>query len=231
MSEFGSKKKLNDIEIKKEMPNFEFTYYSIGEGFGCFMHPEECDIDSIKKMENPFLKQKLLKNNILDLYLKDEDYYNLNYSSEISLYAINLLSIKQCGFSSAFDVEIEYLELESKNGLDYFSSSDIVHLQEMDFDIMHEKITKTVKIISLGDMGPNSGILIPIYYTFHNPQANIGDSTKYFSEDSWAKTSNIVYVPIKLRFKNNFDNKIEEKAIRKMLDLPFEINIHIESKG
>lgn len=229
--DFGTKKKQINIEIKKSMPRFEITYYSIYDCFKCFAYPESCEIDSIVKMNNPFLKMKLLKNNILDLYLKDDKYFNSNYTSDISLHAINLLSIKQCGLSPAIEVEIDYLEITTKNGLDYFASDDIVHFQEMDVDIKNERIIKKLKKISLGDLQPDQGILIPIYYTFSNPNASDMIETKYFSMDSWAKTSNIVYVPIKLRFKNIFDNTIEEIGIRKMLDLPYEINIWIESRG
>lgn len=189
------------IDFIKQSPLFEVQY--IEARFHVLKSINNGNLDSL--YSNPFKNYYLVKNSV---------YHYLNRQSE-SLTTI-ALAIKQIGGSIAKDVEIEYRNITSLKGISYSFSTgdDVASLIDTKTDIAGNKVMQKECNIKYGDIPTGRGLIIPLL----SLEDSSYDTIQYDhnGHEIWAITNTDIFIPIKLSFKNIYDEKINEASIRNM---------------
>ena len=190
-----------EVDYIKECPLFEVQY--IETSFHVLTSINNENSDSL--YSNPFKNYNLVKNSVYH-------YLNNRLDSPTTV----ALAIKQIGGSLAKDVEIEYCNITSLKGISYSFSTgdDIASLIDTEMDIAGNKVTQNICHIKYGDIPTGRGLIIPLLAL----ESCYGDSIQYDynGDEIWSVTNSDIFIPIKLSFKNIYDEKINEGSIRNM---------------
>ena len=161
----------------------------------------------------------ILKNNIFENYFRNiNTKCNANYDEDcLSLYT---LAIEQLGVVSAEKVELITEKLLLKSGLKDCSAKNLNNLENTNLNVS----SFSKEVISLGDFENGKTLFIPIFFTFKK-----NNLRKYQMDE--ILTSNTIYIPSKLIFKNIIMSKSDTIDIRKMLDYSHSVKHCIVGKG
>ena len=102
-------------------------------------------------------------------------------------------------------------------------------LEQNEKDISGKTIFKQKYTIGYGDIPVGRGLIIPLFVTYdvRNPNA-----TQDLNKDElWSITSPGVLIPIKISFKNIYNNKTNIIEIRKMNKSAITYSLYIEGRG
>jgi len=192
------------IDLIKEYPLFEVQYIEASfHTLKSMVYENDKTLDSL--YSNPFKNYNIVKN---DVY----NYLNNRFDSPTTV----ALAIKQIGGSLAKDVEIEYCNITSVEGISYSFSTgdDIASLVNTEIDIAGNKIKHTKCHIKYGDIPTGRGLIIPLLaLEYCNSDTTQCD---YNGDEIWSITNPNIFIPIKLYFRNIYDDTIKEGVIRNM---------------
>lgn len=192
------------IDLIKEYPLFEVQYIEASfHTLESMVNENDKTIDSL--YSNPFKNYNLVKNDVYN------DLYNRGDSP-----ATVALAIKQIGGGVAKDVEIEFCNIASLEGISYSFSAgdDIASLINTETDIAGNKIKQKKCRIKYGDIHTGRGLIIPLLaLEYCNSDTTQYD---YNGDEIWSITNHNIFIPIKLYFRNIYDNTIKEGVIRNM---------------
>lgn len=215
----------SSIAIAKEFPMFEIQYFDIDlSAFEEFKtYKKTTDSLSTEALRNYLFVENDINN--LEEIGFDVDSIPINRESIVAL------AIKQIGGSIAKDVTIEYDYLQSSSGLHYFTTTaeDVISLDKIKKDISGKTFSKQKHTIRYGDIPIGRGLVIPLFciYDVYNP-----DNVESLDGDElWSITSPRVLVPIKISFKNIYNDKTDSIEIRKMNKSTITYSLYIEGRG
>ena len=215
----------SNIAIVKEFPMFEIQYFDI----------DELAFEELKAYKR--ITDSLSAETLRNYLFVENDINNLKeVGFDTNRIAINqnsiiALAIRQIGGSIAKDVTVEYDYLQSSSGLHYFTTTteEIMSLEQNEKDISGKTIFKQKYTIGYGDIPVGRGLIIPLFVTYDVRDPN---ATQDLNKDElWSITSPGVLIPIKISFKNIYNNKTNIIEIRKMNKSAITYSLYIEGRG
>jgi hypothetical protein len=198
------------IENFKQVPRFEFKYYSFDSKYYF--------LNILRKGNIDFANSIVIENDILNEYLS---LYPKDSGAHIGIdnYSLMCLNIKQTSELPVFETQILVNTFLLKNGLTEITTTSINSLSS------HESFNKKSHLIDIGDINNSSNYLIPLFIIFKR----FSNENPYILIDS--ATSKRIIQPEVIKFKSPIKNSIERIEIRGIFNNKKIINLYVKGLG